>query len=419
NSLSISDGDALKQIYGGGRAFQKTEMYDGFTAIRPNIFGMRDEDLHASRKRMLNHGFSVQSVTSMEPYIDGCIAKLRLKLDEFTKTGEAFDLALWFSFLGFDILGELAFSKSFDILASSNPNDMPPFLAHGSLAAVGGQIPWFLKALPYLQNLPISTFRHLTAGRAALRQFAIDSVNARIAAKDEARRDLLYRLLEAKDPSTGEQLELEDIQTEAFGFIIAGSGTSASTLSILFWHLLHQPQIIETLVQELDENLPSLPESQQVYTYTDTSRLRYLSAVLKENFQINPVFTLPLGRSVPEGGTTVAGSFIPGSVEVFIINHVLHHNPEIFGYDHAEFKVDRWLGPQAKELAQFLSPFSTGHRACIGRNIVNFQIYKVVTTLLRNHKLEAVDGGQPGQIPTSTLASTHLHGLLMVRVYHR
>jgi benzoate 4-monooxygenase len=109
-----------------------------------------------------------------------------------------------------------------------------------------GNIPWIIpyinKVLPYL---PIPALQKMINGRAGLRQvsallsldawgltrtkLAITSVNRRIAG-DSRRKDLLGRLLEELQrgvDSKGNVLDVKDIQTEAFGFIVAGSHTTA------------------------------------------------------------------------------------------------------------------------------------------------------------------------------------------------
>lgn len=54
----------------GGRHFLKSHFYDGFTAIRPNIFGTRDEALHVLRRRQMAHAFSQASLVKMEYIFD-------------------------------------------------------------------------------------------------------------------------------------------------------------------------------------------------------------------------------------------------------------------------------------------------------------------------------------------------------------
>jgi cytochrome P450 len=135
-------------------------------------------------------------------------------------------------------------------------------------------------------------------------------VRNRMAQKDSKRIDLLARLIEAKDPQTGTTLDVIDIQTEAFGFIVAGSHTTATTMTFLFYHLLHSPRDMEKLVGELDaSNLGMKISSMQ-----GMAENVYFQACIKENLRFTPSFVMPLPRRVPDGGREIAGEFLPGGV---------------------------------------------------------------------------------------------------------
>jgi cytochrome P450 len=136
-----------------------------------------------------------------------------------------------------------------------------------------------------------------------------------MAQKDATRMDLLTYLIEAKDPETGSTLSVPEIQIEAFGFIAAGSHTTATTMTFLFYHLLHHPPVMERLVKELDtSNL-----GRRISSMEGMTRNEYFQACIKENFRYTPSFVMPLPRHVPEGGREIAGEFIPAGVSFRII----------------------------------------------------------------------------------------------------
>lgn len=76
---------------------------------------------------------------------------------------------------------------------------------------------------------------------------------------------------------------------------------------------------------------------------------------------------------------------------VFSLNHVVHHNPAIWGTETFKFDPTRFLGTGKEEFKRKLGPFSVGHRMCIGRNMAMTNILKVVTTVLKNYQLEMVN----------------------------
>ncbi|EXM20719.1 Cytochrome P450 [Fusarium oxysporum f. sp. vasinfectum] len=367
NDLSFRNPDAVNTIYKTGRQLQKTGFYDGFTTFNPNLFGTQDEEIHAIRRRQMAHAFSLQSIKEMEHFVDSHILKLRNNLDHFCNSNQEFDLKDMIAFYVFDVLGELAFSRSFN---SQNERDLarlPPINDHIYLACLMGMtpdaLPWMKKVLPFI---PIPWLQRLFNARAQLRKLTAACVRQRIDAGSIDRKDLLSCLLVAVDPDTGSKLTELDINTEAFAMIVAGSHTTSGTLTLLFSHLFQNPEILDRVTQELDSNLSNY--TGQVISYEALEKdIPYTMACIHENFRINPVFTMPLPRKImAPGGLVIQGCQIPEKTTVFALNHVVHHNPSVWGKDHGQFIPDRFLGPNSKELQGYLSPFSTGHRVCIG-----------------------------------------------------
>ncbi|KAI7761083.1 hypothetical protein LZL87_011488 [Fusarium oxysporum] len=381
NDLSFRNPDAVNTIYKAGRQLQKTGFYDGFTTFNPNLFGTQDEEIHAIRRRQMAHAFSLKSIKEMEHFVDSHILKLRNNLDHFCDSNQDFDLKDMIAFYIFDVLGELAFSRSFDSQDERDLARLPPINDHIYLACLMGMtpdaLPWIKKVLPFI---PIPWLQRLFKARAQLRNLTAACVRQRIEAGSSDRKDLLSCLLVAVDPDTGSKLTELDINTEAFAMIVAGSHTTSGTLTLLFSHLLQNPGILNKIIQELDANLSN--HTGQVISYQALDKdLPYTGACIQENFRTNPVFTMPLPRKImTPGGLVIQGCHIPQKTTVFALNHVVHHNPSVWGKDHDQFIPDRFFGPNSKELQGYLSPFSTGH---------------LLSTVLRNYKLEMVHPEEP------------------------
>jgi cytochrome P450 len=96
---------------------------------------------------------------------------------------------------------------------------------------------------------------------------------------------------------------------------------------------------------------------------------------------------------------------------------VVHHNPAIWGPDTFTFNPSRFLGPQSDDFKRNLTPFSVGHRMCIGRNVAMTNILKVFTTVLKNYSLEMVDSKQ--RITTINVGISEKDGPLRCRVKSR
>jgi hypothetical protein len=167
------------------------------------------------------HGFSFQWIKEMEPYIDDHLTKFMQNLSHYAKSGEVFDLKEFVSFFVLDVLGELAFSRSFNAQVEQSPEKLPPINDHIFLACLMGAMP---EIMPYLKAIaqwaPLPWLQQLFKARAQLKELTADCVRRRLNEKlDSGRKDLLTSLIKAVDPETGARLTELDINTEAFAMV--------------------------------------------------------------------------------------------------------------------------------------------------------------------------------------------------------
>ncbi|KAJ5928933.1 hypothetical protein N7466_007889 [Penicillium verhagenii] len=389
----------------------------------------------------MSHSFSMSYVKEMEQHLDANIEILRQKISSYTSTEEVFDLKKILNFYVIDTLGELAFSQTFGVQVSEDESRVPPVVEHSLLAAVTGAWPSMTACLKkWLPLVPHRDLQALFSGRRACAELASRCVNTRLnfirsknGSNDTSsnRKDILTNLILAKDPDTGEHLTQADLETEAFGFIIAGTHTTSATTSLLFYHLLHHPDIMTKCVAEIDTNLPALQPTESAYSVTMAeASLPYLRNCMKENFRITPVFTMPLARRVMmPGGLSVAGKYIPSGTSIAVCNHAFHHNPVVWGTDHNEFDPSRWNNPDVEKKSRLLMHFGLGGRQCIGKTVATTNIYKLMSTLLSEFEFILADNTERervsenaffGKIPELiSVGISDLAGPLMVRARKR
>ncbi|KAL1801136.1 hypothetical protein ACET3X_001478 [Alternaria dauci] len=413
DKISTTAEDAIPIIYQkGGRMFPKTEFYDAYGSSIPNVFGMRDESKHSVRRRHMSYSFSASSIKKMEDLLDKNVKILKQKLCRYAESGEVVDLKKLFKFYTIDILGELAFGRSFAVQETGDESRVPPVVEHSLLAAVTGAWPAMTFRLKrWLPKVPSRGLRRLFEGRAACANLAATCVRQRLAAlrnakgfDDDAttpeRKDLLTSLIVAKDPDTGDRLSQTDLEAEAFGLIIAGTHTTSATISLLFYHLLESPGIMAKCVAEIDSQLPALGQDEPAYAVAEVeTSLPFLRKCVKENFRNTPVFTMPLARRVlTPGGVIIGGEHIPFGTSIAVCNHAFHHNPAVWGDDHSTFDPYRWDQPETAARGRYLMHFGLGGRQCIGKTLAQTNIYKLTSTLLREFAFEytRTDGEEAG-----------------------
>ncbi|PYH93842.1 cytochrome P450 [Aspergillus ellipticus CBS 707.79] len=334
----------------------------------------------------------------METHLDANTRILKKKIAAFAASNQTFDLKKVLHYYVIDTLGELAFSQSFGVQESDDEARVPPVVEHSLLAAVTGAWPMMTVRLnKWLPLVPHQGLQKLIEGRKACADLASFSVAHQLQAVEEkgdlGRKDILTNLILAKDPETGKSLTQTDIETEAFGFIIAGTHTTSATTALLFYHLLHAPEYMEKCVQEIDQNLSPLTPDTPAYSVTAAeASLPFLRNCVKENFLITPVFTIPLARRViaPEG-VTISGHHIPQGTSIAVCNHAFHHNPDVWGPDHNIFDPSRWDNPEIAAKARLLMHFGLGGRQCLGKTVVMTNILKLMSMLLREFRFELAD----------------------------
>ena len=117
NEVSFCSPESWQAIYGATKGvpnsvFMKSDFYNAFATHGFSIVSERNPEKHREMHRYLSPAFSDRSLKQQEYLIAGVI-------DSFVqRIGEAPDasvnLTKWYNLMTFDIIGELAFGKSFD-----------------------------------------------------------------------------------------------------------------------------------------------------------------------------------------------------------------------------------------------------------------------------------------------------------------
>ena len=95
--------------------------------------------------------------------------------------------------------------------------------------------------------------------------------------------------------------------------IVAGSDTTAATLTYLMYHLAKSPHIVTKLREELRE-LNYVPGSET--ELHDTQDAKYLNGAINEALRLHPAVPSGLLRLTPPEGINIEGTFSPGGVTI-------------------------------------------------------------------------------------------------------
>lgn len=408
NEVSVASPEAARTLLSAGKRFFKTDFYGVFPPPEnPDIFTEVREDVHAQKKRVANVPYSMAAMQQLSPFINDTIELLAKKIGEHIDGNKGvFDLGDYLHYFAFDVLGEVAFSRSFGFLAEGRDVDNAIKTIDNSqwYNGIVGQIPeldLLLRRNPLWQFVPWLSTKNALITRMALEEMArrqpFDKDSAGLLRTGDGRQDLMASLIQGhvKDP---ERFREGDVFAVAHGAIFAGSDSTASTMQSFFYHILDAKPVYAKLLKEIEEAVSSgaIPSDGNI-TWTQSQNLLYLQACLKEAMRVRPAVGLNITRKTPPEGAELDGVFFPGGTVIAANGWVLHRDKDVFGRDADDFTPERWLEDEerAKRMERYMFQFGGGSHLCIGRNLALLEINKVVPRLLRDYRFELAHPGRP------------------------
>ncbi|KAL2794547.1 cytochrome P450 [Aspergillus keveii] len=400
NEVSVSHPDAVKQLLHANIA--KGSFYSMFSLPDYHYINQMSEldpVRHIQKTRNLSAGFSLSNIAKTEPYIDNVLQLFMTRLDQLATNGSPVEFQDWFSFFAFDVLGEVTFSKSFGFVHSGF--DIRNAIANTGLLvyyiALMGNYVWFhylTLGNPLFSRLGLQPNSHIFDTCL----LAVDNRKK----NPEVRHDMMQRWMDIR-AAHPERLSEQDIFGAAVANIGAGAETISSTAQAVIYYLLKNPEYLKRVREEID-NARKAGELSRVVQYSEAARLPFLQACLKEAYRFHPGVCHNLPRVVPKGGITIAGRYFPEGIILSVHPWVIHRTPSIFGADCETYNPTRWLKGDTKTMDAFMIHWGAGYNMCPGRNLAQFELSKVLTTVLRDYDIELVNSKKEWRFETRFLA---------------
>lgn len=177
NEVSVASPEAARTLLSAGKRFFKTPFYSVFPpAENPDIFTEIREDAHAQKKRVANVPYSMAAMQQLSPFIDDTIELLVRKIDEHIAQHKGvFDLGDYLHYFAFDVLGEVAFSRSFGFLAQGRDvdNAIKTIDKSQTYNGIVGQVPeldHLLRRNPLWRSIPWLSTKNALITRMALEE---------------------------------------------------------------------------------------------------------------------------------------------------------------------------------------------------------------------------------------------------------
>jgi cytochrome P450 len=199
-------------------------------------------------------------------------------------------------------------------------------------------------------------------------------------------RDLLDRLIAARDGETGVSLTNDEVRDEVVIIFLAGHDTTALALTYTWYLISQHPDVEAKLHAELERVLGGRPP-----VHDDLVNLPYTRMVIEESMRLYPPAPGLSNRTALEDDD-VAGVKIPKGAQVAVIPWVIHRhrllwdNPNVF--DPERFSPER---SQGRHRFAYL-PFGGGPRVCIGMALAMTEAQLLLATIAQRYRLKLVPG---------------------------
>ncbi|KAH8622925.1 mRNA 3'-end-processing protein yth1 [Alternaria alternata] len=269
-----------------------------------NLFDAPDVE-HARMRKLFQPAFSYSALPAHESLVEHHVDCLIRRLHE--SVGGSVDLVRLFNFTTFDIMSTLVFGDSLRMLEQDEY--CPWVRAIFDFIKIDARMNALGQLLPPVRALAGCLFGRLIQKKKAEHfRFCEERVSHRLRA-EPPQPDIWKFLLENK--KQGQRLTKEEIDSNAFVLMVAGTETVATSLSGLFYLLLKHPKAMARLTKEVRSAFHGTTPKM---TSKELRHLHFLLACIKETLRLYPPTPTGSARLVPSQGATVCGLPIPGGV---------------------------------------------------------------------------------------------------------
>ena len=266
-----------------------------------------DAETHGRHRKIISHAFSDRALLSQEfilqKYSDLLINRLR---EQPNLQDGSLDICSWYNFTTFDIVGDLCFAESFHCLETAENH---PWMATFFIGVKVAHLLTIFHHFPPMKAIVkrcLPKFLHNEAQKSFT--FTRERVDKRIASKSD-RPDFMKYILENNYQGG---LSREEVDAVTTLLVMAGTETSATTLTSTTYFALKNPPVMDRLVREIREAF----KSQADITIAAVSNLPYVHAAIQEALRMHPPGPVSVPRQVDRPGVVVCGVAVPQGVGI-------------------------------------------------------------------------------------------------------
>lgn len=248
--------------------------------------------------------------------------------------------------------------------------------------------------------------------------YCSDQIDKRIRKGKDANPDIAGYLVDAFEKSENKKDALSYIHGDSRLIIVAGSDTTAATLSHLFYHLASHPDAVKKLRNEVKPMM----EADGGVSHVKIQEAQYLNGCINEALRLNPPVPCGVFRKTPNEGVYIGDTFIAGNTVIQMPGYVMARGEQgdghvlsallIFDTDEKiyprplEFIPERWYSkPELVQHKDAFQPFSSGPFGCIGKNLALMEVRTLTSRMVMDFDVAFA----PGEDGTRLLMETREH----------
>ncbi|XP_787104.4 cholesterol 24-hydroxylase [Strongylocentrotus purpuratus] len=387
--IICADSTVIKELLTRSKYLKAPDQYRGLKSLYGartlgnGLISELNHEVWMKKRALFNPAFHRKYLMGLMNEFNSCSAKLVNHLIPLSDGQTEVVMTKEFERLTMEIIGKVGFGLEDDIIG--NP-DSP--LCQLFPKVMSGMQSVYRRPLLKYSILPkdIKYKHEVQAAANEIRAVGRRCILARIDALrrgDQVPQDILTYILQESNNLEGiKDFDLEDMVDEFVTFFGAGQETTSNLLSFTLLHLGRNPQVLKKLRDEIDTVL----KGRNYVEYSEVSKMKYLTLVLKETLRMNPPVgmlnrVLPYemdlcGYKVPKGSTVLMPIYGMGRDEKHF------KNPE-------KFDPERFTRDEDSPLFAYI-PFSLGARSCIGQTFAMIEAKVVICKLIQQLEFQLV-----------------------------
>jgi cytochrome P450 len=244
----------------------------------------------------------------------------------------------------------------------------------------------------WMKYLPTQNSRDYWAARRYLTEFLTPRVDLALQMREQNQTDFpqvssLFKesmlvKIAAKEP----KYDRETLISESIELLIAGTDTTAHTLSFAVGELSLNPRVFQQARDIVDQAW----QKQSGINLKNLKELAYIRAIIKETLRLYSVASgsTPLET---QRDTLIDGTVIPRGTRVSWSMLAAGRDPEVYA-NPEEFLPERWLDKNKETSSLPMIHFGSGSHRCLGEHLSMLEGTMMLALLVRHFDWELVNG---------------------------